>query len=61
MALSKHLDGIEYHILYDTRASGSFMSKCNYHRKKSLHDLPKFSNMIRIILFEMVNSAVYYL
>ena len=38
--MGKLLDGKEYHILLDTGASKSFMSKSHYLRCKSLHSLP---------------------
>ena len=40
----KLLDGTEYHLLLDTGASKSFMSKSFYMRYKSLHSLPKFAS-----------------
>ena len=40
----KLLDGTEYQILLDTRASKSFMSKYPYLCCKSLHSLPKFAS-----------------
>ena len=38
------LDGTECHLLLDTGASKSFMSKSFYMRCKSLHSLPKFAS-----------------
>ena len=38
------LDGTEYHLLLDTGASKSSMSKSFYMRCKSLHMLPKFAS-----------------
>ena len=38
------LDGTECHILLDTVASKSFMSKSHYLRCKSLHSLPTFAS-----------------
>ena len=42
--VGKLLDGIEYKIPLDTRASQSFMSKSHYLRCKSVHSLPKFAS-----------------
>ena len=42
--LGKLLDGTECHLLLDTGASKSFMSKSFYMRCKLLHSLPKFSS-----------------
>ena len=39
----KLLDGTKCHILLDTRASKSFMSKSHYLHCKSLHSLPRFA------------------
>ena len=39
--MGRLLDGTEYQILLDTRASKSFMSKSHYLCCKSLHSLPK--------------------
>ena len=41
--IGKLLDGTECHILLDTGASKSFMSKSYYIQCRSLHSLPKFS------------------
>ena len=40
----KLLDGMECHILLDTGASKSFMSKSHYLRCKFLHALPKVAS-----------------
>ena len=45
----KLLDGTECQILWDTRASKSFMSKSHYLHCKSLHSLPKFALKIQRI------------
>ena len=42
--LGKLLDGTEFHILLDTGASESYMSKAYYLRCKSLHVLPTFAS-----------------
>ena len=42
--VGKLLDGTECQILFDTRASESFMSKMHYLRCKSLHSLLKFAS-----------------
>ena len=47
MNLGKLLDGTDVHILLETGVSKFFMSKRYYLRNKLLHDLPKFSSMIR--------------
>ena len=38
------MDGSEYHILLDTGASKSFMSKSHYLHCNSLYSLPKFTS-----------------
>ena len=43
-ASGKLLDGTECHILLDTGATKSYMSKSYYLRCKTLHSLPKFSS-----------------
>ena len=40
--MGKLLDGTECHVLLDTGASKSFMSKLHYLHCKSLYSLPKF-------------------
>ena len=45
----KLLDGTECQILFDTRASKSFMSKSHYLHCKSLHSLPNFASKIQRI------------
>ena len=45
----KLLDGTECQILWDTRASKSFMSKSHYLHCKSLHLLPKFASKTKRI------------
>ena len=42
--MGRLLDRTECHILLDTRASKSFMSKSHYMHCKSLHSLPKFTS-----------------
>ena len=42
--VGKLLDGTECHILLDTGASKSFMSKSHYLHCKSLHSLPNFAS-----------------
>ena len=42
--VGKLLDGTECHILLDTGASKSFMSKSHHLHCKSLHSLPKFAS-----------------
>ena len=53
----KLLDSMECQILFDTRASKSFMSKSHYLRCKSLHLLPKSASKIQ----GMDNMLVCYL
>ena len=43
-ASGKLLDGTECHILLDTGATKSYMSKSSYLQCKTLHALPKFSS-----------------
>ena len=47
--LGKLLDGAECHILLDTKASNSFMSKSYYMYCKSLHSLPNFASKMQRI------------
>ena len=42
--IGKLLDGTECHILLDTEASKSFMSKLHYLWHKSFHSLPIFTS-----------------
>ena len=42
--LEKLLDGTKCHLLLDTGASKSFMSKSYYMQCKSLHSLPTFAS-----------------
>ena len=59
--VGKLLDGTECHILLDTGASKSFMSKSHYLCCKSLHLLPKFSFKHREFKYEMDSSLLYCL
>ena len=54
--VGKLLDGTECHILLDTGASKSFMSKSHYLHCKSLHSLPKFASKTQRI---QVGNAQY--
>ena len=47
--IGKLLDGTEYQILLDTRASKSFVSKSHYLWCKSLHSLPRVSSKMQRI------------
>ena len=47
--IGKLLDGTECHIILDTGASKSFMSKSHYLQFKSLHSLPKFASKMQRI------------
>ena len=52
--IGKLLDGMECHILLDTGASISFMSKSLYLRCKPLHSIPKFASKTQRI--QVVNG-----